>query len=660
MLYSVYSFPNIVLPLVGGPLIDIFGNTRLIIVLSAVMFIGQCVFSVGVSAKDITWMLTGRTLFGLGGETLSVAQTSLISRHFSGKEVAFALGLNLSIGRLGSVVNDVVSPWVALRWSVPGAVWVGSLTVGISFACACGLAWVDMSDEENGDDPQDEHVTRPLLVELQNGSSALLEGTDESFITASTPGSLYADRPASAFLETSQGSTNKTPSTLSMSGRRGSTPIIGGLRRSSRSNGVSKKTSFYDVSAGSMMGEDATKPSQEPAPTTPTELKHHSTAPILSAVVSNSRLPRSVLAQNSTLSVATSTLSIPADDSVRLSEIFNFPTTFWLLCCVMVLCYATVSPFNNIHASFLRLKWFPDDPSRGEPKQVFEVTFLDQRSYQLDLFATSAGQVMGIPDTISALLAAPAGLLVDTVGHRAELLVLCGLVISSVHLVLASVPVPASSAGADSWMSSPIPVLVVLGMAYCLLITVWACVPIVVSKKGVGTAFGLATSLLNATLTLFPLLVARLVTMDPTFTLVEHMFATCGAMGAMFALFMWWVDIRNTGGDLECAQKKKRSRADSSHVDPVSKSDVLTGSATGVARYIAPPSPSLSRIGIGKYEAIIERKESLVASGGSTGPQYGGSGPFGLFSTGMAGYSRLRNMENENEEIGDLDRGRNY
>ena len=55
-------------------------------------------------------MLAGRVLFGLGGESMSVAQSAIVSQWFKGKELAMALGLNLSISRLGSVINGIVIP----------------------------------------------------------------------------------------------------------------------------------------------------------------------------------------------------------------------------------------------------------------------------------------------------------------------------------------------------------------------------------------------------------------------------------------------------------------------------------------------------------------------------------------------------------------------
>lgn len=64
----------------------------------------------GGYADSFDQMLAGRVVFGMGGESMQVAQSSIISLWFKGKELAFALGLNLSIGRLGSVINGIIVP----------------------------------------------------------------------------------------------------------------------------------------------------------------------------------------------------------------------------------------------------------------------------------------------------------------------------------------------------------------------------------------------------------------------------------------------------------------------------------------------------------------------------------------------------------------------
>jgi MFS family permease len=60
--------------------------------------------------KKYWLMLVGRVVFGLGGESMSVAQSAIVSMWFKGKELAFALGINLSVSRLGSVLNSNTIP----------------------------------------------------------------------------------------------------------------------------------------------------------------------------------------------------------------------------------------------------------------------------------------------------------------------------------------------------------------------------------------------------------------------------------------------------------------------------------------------------------------------------------------------------------------------
>ncbi len=48
-------------------------------------------------------MLVGRLVFGFGGESISVAQSAMIERWFREGELALALGVGLSVARLGSV-----------------------------------------------------------------------------------------------------------------------------------------------------------------------------------------------------------------------------------------------------------------------------------------------------------------------------------------------------------------------------------------------------------------------------------------------------------------------------------------------------------------------------------------------------------------------------
>mmetsp|Transcript_32342 Transcript_32342/g.59033 ORF Transcript_32342/g.59033 Transcript_32342/m.59033 type:complete len:461 (+) Transcript_32342:81-1463(+) len=143
LLYSVYSLPNVALPLLMGMAVDKCGCRRLICFLGCCVVMGHVLFATGVHKGSWTWMIAGRVLFGIGGESMQVAQNCLLFRWFKGNEVAFALGLNLSIARSGSVLNDVLSPLAAGWWGVAGAMWLGAFLCFLSCLCNIGSAWLD-------------------------------------------------------------------------------------------------------------------------------------------------------------------------------------------------------------------------------------------------------------------------------------------------------------------------------------------------------------------------------------------------------------------------------------------------------------------------------------------------------------------------------------
>ena len=96
LLYTIYSLPNIFLPLAGGILVDRLGPSVMLISFSTLICIGQTVFAVGMNSRNYKTMLIGRGLFGLGGESLEVAQASITTDWFHSHGLAFALGCNIS------------------------------------------------------------------------------------------------------------------------------------------------------------------------------------------------------------------------------------------------------------------------------------------------------------------------------------------------------------------------------------------------------------------------------------------------------------------------------------------------------------------------------------------------------------------------------------
>ncbi len=113
LLYSLYSMPNIILPFIGGILMLNFGVRFVHIVCATLIALGQLTFACGCRFEDMFAMLIGRTIFGLGGETINVTLNALVVKWFYKSSIALPLGLAISIARFGSVLNDVISPRIA-------------------------------------------------------------------------------------------------------------------------------------------------------------------------------------------------------------------------------------------------------------------------------------------------------------------------------------------------------------------------------------------------------------------------------------------------------------------------------------------------------------------------------------------------------------------
>ncbi|EGR34415.1 major facilitator superfamily domain protein [Ichthyophthirius multifiliis] len=154
LLYAVYSFPNIALPLFGGIFIDIVGVRKGIFIFTFILIIGQLLCSIGVlhSVNNFSVILVGRVIFGLGGESLSVTQSAIVSQWFKGKEISLALGLNISIARLGSVIGSFLFPALYnINKDLFSPLLVGAIFCVFSWLCGCVLNFLDKkADQQEG------------------------------------------------------------------------------------------------------------------------------------------------------------------------------------------------------------------------------------------------------------------------------------------------------------------------------------------------------------------------------------------------------------------------------------------------------------------------------------------------------------------------------
>ncbi|XP_032661396.1 lysosomal dipeptide transporter MFSD1 isoform X2 [Chelonoidis abingdonii] len=153
-LYAWYSWPNVVLCFFGGFLIDrVFGIRLGTIIFSSFVCVGQVIFAMGALFNAFWLMEAGRFVFGIGGESLAVAQNAYAVSWFKGKELNLVFGLQLSMARIGSTVNMNIMGWIYSRvqdllgstgHSTLGfTLMIGGVTCIFSLICALILAYLD-------------------------------------------------------------------------------------------------------------------------------------------------------------------------------------------------------------------------------------------------------------------------------------------------------------------------------------------------------------------------------------------------------------------------------------------------------------------------------------------------------------------------------------
>ncbi|MCK9425576.1 MAG: MFS transporter [Ignavibacteriaceae bacterium] len=166
LLQAIYSFPNIIMVLVGGLIIDKIGTRISVVLFTLLIFIGAVVTAMSGS---LYFMAAGRLIFGLGAESMIVAITTIIARWFKGKELSFAFGLNLTVARLGSFLALNSPSWgksFYTEWQTP--LWI-SVFAGVSAVVFILIYFVlDLAATKKFKMPKDGEQDKIVLKELFN------------------------------------------------------------------------------------------------------------------------------------------------------------------------------------------------------------------------------------------------------------------------------------------------------------------------------------------------------------------------------------------------------------------------------------------------------------------------------------------------------------
>jgi len=114
-LIAAYHLPNVVMAAIGGILVDWIGGELASVLFATLVVVGTAITS---SAHTLQIMLLGRLILGLGGESLVVAQLSILTHSFpavSGIATSFpsqgvALALQLMVTRSATLLTFLFLP----------------------------------------------------------------------------------------------------------------------------------------------------------------------------------------------------------------------------------------------------------------------------------------------------------------------------------------------------------------------------------------------------------------------------------------------------------------------------------------------------------------------------------------------------------------------
>jgi MFS family permease len=131
-LNASYSVAAVGTLLIGGIIIDRIGTKKAITMFACLCLMGAVLTALRGSAPV---MIAGRTVLGLGAESMIVAVTTALAKWFKGKELSFAFGINLTIARLASVAADNSPTWANRVFYPAGpsgpASWQGPLLLAV-------------------------------------------------------------------------------------------------------------------------------------------------------------------------------------------------------------------------------------------------------------------------------------------------------------------------------------------------------------------------------------------------------------------------------------------------------------------------------------------------------------------------------------------------
>ena len=105
----------------------------------------------GTIKRQVALAALGFAFFGIGYEMCGITVSKVVVRWFSGKEMALAMGLQVSMARLGTALALNFSLPIALNWGLPRPLLIGVFCVGVGLIAYIYYCTMDRHlDKEQG------------------------------------------------------------------------------------------------------------------------------------------------------------------------------------------------------------------------------------------------------------------------------------------------------------------------------------------------------------------------------------------------------------------------------------------------------------------------------------------------------------------------------
>ena len=534
LLFTVSYFPNMIIPMLGGAIVDRYGPAPCLVTFCVVVCMGQIVTTWGAAVTvDWHWLWMGRFIFGLGAQNLIVANASLLSQWFAGGKEGTALGLCNVFSYAGVIATNLASPrWANLVTPV-APFWVGVGAGCVAVILSIAVAWIDHSQQDMASTaPRKESrpsaQSTPLVCSPMFSPVAFSHSPAAATHTTvlSSPGAVVFAAPlmdneaeeANGLLESSPSVDNNNMLLAPSSSSSSSSSWQNKLRHFKPTFWLLCTSflliygvvwSFTNVSSGLLLERDLFVIRSPQQNTCVLAFPNQCTAGSLAPRGGNAVVMKDAPEQSMECLTVKDNMAPILPTSLNITIISEEGDKI------------RETLFQMLHLS-------------SADVQCNEVFWAEEctKDYcdALKVATEKAGFFMSIPYFFTVALTSLLGVFVDKTGWRTEMITLGSMLLVLAHALLAF---PSSS--------PPVIPLVGQGLGYTICVAaLWPSVPFTVRADSVGLAFGIMMAVQNIGLAVMPLIVAWLYGRHQNQYLpsVEIFFAACSvvAVGVGVAL----------------------------------------------------------------------------------------------------------------------------